>query len=393
MKLSVKRIQSLREPGRYADGAGLYLVITKTKSKNWLHRITVNGRRRDLGLGPFPDVSLAQARHRCAENRALIEDGIDPKEREAAIERERTAPAVPTFREAAISVHTALRPRWRSEKHARQWLQAVEKHCFPKLGSVPVDQITRRDVIQCLRPIWTRTPEQGRRVLQKMRAIFRWCVGNEYIENSPCGEALDFALIPQPAIKQHFRALHYSDVPDALETVELSNASDVTRLCFRFMVLTATRNAEARGAIWEDIDLDRGVWEISGDKMKVGRQHRIPLSDQAVDLLRQARGLSDGQGLVFPSPRKRGMMLSDMALLKVLRDAGLADKTTAHGFRSAFKTWAVEKTSVSWEASEAALAHQVGNTTERAYARTDWYAERVPLMQAWADYVAPSDRA
>ncbi len=159
------------------------------------------------------------------------------------------------------------------------------------------------------------------------------------------------------------------------------------------MVLTATRNAEARGAIWEDIDLDRGVWEISGDKMKAGRQHRIPLSDQAVDLLMQARGLSDGQGLVFPSPRKRGQMLSDMALLKVLRDTGLVAKTTAHGFRSAFKTWAVEKTSASWEASEAALAHQVGNTTERAYARTDWYTERCPLMQAWADYVAPSDRA
>ena len=392
MKLSVKRIQSLREPGRYADGAGLYLVITKTKSKNWLHRITVNGRRRDLGLGRFPDVSLAQARQQCAENRALISDGIDPiKEREAVAEQERMPPTVPTFREAAISVHAALRPRWRSEKHARQWLQAIEKHCFPKLGSVPVDQITRRDVIQCLRPIWTRTPEQGRRVLQKMRAIFRWCVGNEYIENSPCGEALDFALIPQPAIKQHFRALHYSDVPDALETVERSNASEVTRLCFRFMVLTATRNAEARGAIWEDIDLDHLVWEISGEKMKAGRPHRIPLSDQAVDVLRHARGLSEGQGLVFPSPRKRGLMLSDMTLLKVLRDADLAAKTTAHGFRSAFKTWAVEKTSASWEASEAALAHQVGNTTERAYARTDWYTERRPLMQAWADYVAPSD--
>ncbi len=343
MKLSVKRVQSLREPGRYADGAGLYLVITKTKSKNWLHRITVYGRRRDLGLGRFPDVSLAQARQRCAENRALVADGIDPKEREAAAERERKAPTVPTFREAAISVHAALRPRWRSEKHARQWLQAVERHCFPTLGSVPVDQITRRDVIQCLRRIWTRTPQQGRRVLQKMRAIFRWCVGNEYIENSPCGEALDFALIPQPAIKQHFRALHYSDVPDALETVERSNASDVTRLCFRFMVLTATRNAEARGAIWEDIDLDRHVWEISGDKMKAGRLQRIPLSAQAIDVLRNARDLSDGQGLVFPSPRKRGQMLSDMALLKVLRDAGIAAKTTAHGFRSAFKTWASRK--------------------------------------------------
>ena len=389
MKLSVKRIQSLREPGRYADGAGLYLVITKSKSKNWLHRVTVNGRRRDLGLGRFPDVSLSQARQRCAENRALITDGIDPKEREAATERERKAPTIPTFREAAISVHAALRPRWRSKKHARQWLQAVEKHCFPTLGSVPVDQITRRDVIQCLRPIWTRTPEQGRRVLQKMRAIFRWCVGNEYIENTPCGDALDFALIPQPAIKQHFRALHYSDVPPALETVKRSNASDATRLSFRFMVLTATRNAEARAATWEEIDLDRRVWEISGDKMKAGRPHRIPLSGQAVEVLREARGLNDGQGLIFPSPRKRGGMLSDMALLKVLRDAGLADKTTAHGFRSAFKTWAVEMTSASWEASEAALAHQVGNTTERAYARTDWYTERRPLMQAWADYVAP----
>ena len=190
-----------------------------------------------------------------------------------------------------------------------------------------------------------------------------------------------------PKVKAHFRALPYQEVQAALSTVEASQASVSARFCSRFLALTAARSGEARGANWDEIDLQDGVWRIPSERMKAGVEHRIPLSRQALDLLAEAAALRDESDLVFPSPLKSGSPMSDMTLTKVLRSTGLAERATVHGFRSSFKNWALEQTDTSWAVSEAALAHVLGNSTEQAYARSDLFERRRALMQQWADYL------
>ena len=207
------------------------------------------------------------------------------------------------------------------------------------------------------------------------------------MESNPASEAIDGALPPMPKVKAHFRALPYQEVGDALRTVGESQASLAAKLCFRFLVLTAARSGEARGATWDEIDLQDRVWRIPPDRMKAGTEHRVPLSKQVLELLVEASILRDESGLVFPSSMKRSSPLSDMTLTKILRSVGLAERATVHGFRSSFKNWTLEQTDTPWAVSEAALAHILGNSTEQAYARSDLFERRRELMQMWADYV------
>ena len=206
-------------------------------------------------------------------------------------------------------------------------------------------------------------------------------------ETNPAGEAIDGALPPMPKVKAHLRALPYQDIGSALETVEGSQASIPARLCFRFLVLTAARSGEARGARWDEIDLQSHVWRIPSERMKAGKEHRAPLSVQALELLGEASALRDESGLVFPSPLKPGAPMSDMTLTKLLRSTGLSERATVHGFRSSFKNWTLEQTDAPWAVSEAALAHILGNSTEQAYARSDLFERRRALMQQWAEYL------
>ena len=380
MALSATRVRALKKPGRYSDGDGLHLFITKSGRKSWVQRITIAGRRRDIGLGAFPSVTLAKARQKAYENRAMVAEGRDPL-------AEKNAPPMPTFREAAHVVHEANKPRWRNPSHIAGWIQTLERHAVPKLGRMPLDEIDQRDVLEVLTPIWTTRPETARRVRQRMRTIFRWSMAHGFMESNPAGEAIDGALPPMPKVKAHFRALPYQDVASAIETVEASQASIASKLCFRFLVLTAARSGEARGATWDEIDLQDRVWRIPGGRMKGGSEHRVPLSRQAVDLLGEATELREESELVFPSPLKKGEPLSNMSLMKVLRSVGLAERTTVHGFRSSFKNWTLEQTDTPWAVSEAALAHILGNSTEQAYARSDLFERRRALMQQWANYL------
>ncbi len=380
MALSATRVRALKKPGRYSDGDGLHLFINKSGRKSWVQRITIAGRRRDIGLGAFPSVTLAKARQKAYENRAMVAEGRDPL-------AEKHAPPMPTFRDAAHVVHEANKPRWRNPSHIAGWIQTLERHAVPKLGRMPMDEIDRRDVLEVLTPIWTTRPETARRVRQRMRTIFRWGMAHGFMETNPAGEAIDGALPPMPKVKAHFRALPYQEVASALEIVEASQASNASKLCFRFLVLTAARSGEARGATWSEINLEDRVWRIPGGRMKGGAEHRVPLSRQAIELLSEAATLREGAGLVFPSPLKKGEPLSNMSLMKVLRSVGLAERTTVHGFRSSFKTWTLEQTDTPWAVSEAALAHILGNSTEQAYARSDLFERRHALMQQWADYL------
>ncbi len=380
MKLSAPRVKALTAPGRYSDGDGLHLFITKKGRKSWVQRITVDGRRRDIGLGGYPSVSLAQARKRASDNRETIGNGKDPV-------AEKRKPEVPTFSKAAYTVHEANKPRWRNGSHTTAWIQTLERHAFPKIGNSPIDKIGRTDVLAVLTPIWSTRPETARRVRQRMRTIFKWAMANELTETNPAGEAIDGALPSMPKVKAHLRALPYQEVGSALRTVDASQTSLASKHCLKLLVLTAARSGEARGATWDEIDLAGATWTIPGSRMKAGVEHRVPLSDQALEMLTLAHQLEDGSGLCFPSPLRPGRMLSDMTLTKILRKSGLADRATVHGFRTSFKTWTMEQTDAPWAVGEAALAHQLGGSVEQAYARSDLFDRRRVLMQRWADYL------
>ena len=381
MKLSATRVKALRDPGRYSDGDGLHLFINKRGRKSWVQRITFDDRRRDIGLGGYPKVSLSQARKRASDNREAIGNGKDPV-------ADKRRPSTPTFSEAARTVHEANKPRWRNGSHTRAWIQTLERHAFPKIGNKHIDTISRTDVLTVLTPIWSTRPETARRVRQRMRTIFKWAMANELIETNPAGEAIDGALPSMPKVKAHLRALPYQEVGSALRTVDESQTSPASKHCLKFLILTAARSGEARGATWDEIDIEDATWTIPSSRMKAGIEHRVPLSDQALDVLMLALELEDGSGLCFPSPLRPGRELSDMTLTKILRSTGLADRATVHGFRTSFKTWTMEQTDTPWAVGESALAHQLGGTVEQAYARSDLFDRRRTLMQQWADYLA-----
>ena len=377
-KLTAAKVRAITRTGLHGDGGTLYLSVAPGGSKSWVQRLTVHGRRRDIGLGGFPLVSLAEARNKAFDNRRWARAGGDPL-------ADKHKAKVPTFREAALIVFEANKPRWRSEQHTKGWLQILERHAMPHLSDMPVDRIGREDVLRILTPLWGTRMETARRVRQRVRVVLRWAQAHGFVTENVAGEAIDGALPAMPAVKEHFRALPYREVPDALRIVEASGASLAARLCFRFLVLTAARSGEVRSAVWSEIDFDAREWRIPGARMKSGTEHRVPLSKAALTVLEQARTLDDGSGVVFPSPLKRGCPLSDMAMTKLLRDNKLADRATVHGFRSSFRDWCAE-TGKPRELAEAALAHTVGGV-EGAYFRSDLLAKRRRLMDQWAAYL------
>ena len=382
-RLSAAKVKAIKKPGMHGDGNGLYLRVTGSGSRSWMQRIVIHGRRRDMGLGSYPAIGLAEARALALANKALVTAGRDP-----LAERDRAN--VPTFREAAKKVYDANLPRWRNGKHTVNWWGSLELHAFPVIGDVKVDRIRRSDVLAVLEPIWIERPETARRVRQRIRTILRWCEAHDYCAGNAAGEALNGALPPIPRMKAHHRALPYREIAQAFEIVDASDSSLAAKLCFRFLVLTAARSGEARGATWDEIDQVDCEWRIPAGRMKGGVQHRVPLSGPALVVLEQASPLLDDSGLIFPSPVKPGHPMSDMTLTKVLRATGLAERATVHGFRSTFRDWAAECTNAPHAVMELSLAHAVGSSVEQAYARSDLIAKRRELMGQWAAFVTNS---
>ena len=367
--LKVKAVRPKEKTQRLGDGDGLYLVCRPNGSKAWVLRIREDGKRTDRGLGRYPTVSLADAREKAAALREQVEQ----------------PPAAPTFREAAERYIQANAPTWRGLKTVGNTRSQLAAYAYPVFGDTPVDRITRADVLAVLLPGWTDKPSASRKLRQRIRAVFAFALAHEWVETNPAGEAIGAALPRTPAVKAHFRALSYQDVPDALAVVEASTAGLAAKLCFRFLTLTAARSGEARGARWDEVDLNAQTWTLPGARMKAGVEHRVPLSQQALAVLQEARSLEDGSGLIFPSTK--GAPLSDMTLTKILRSTGLADRATVHGFRTSFKTWCMETTDTPWAVGEAALAHTIGNSTEAAYARSDLYQKRAELMEEWCSFL------
>ena len=384
MKLTASKVKAISKNGRYGDGAGLFLSV-RGESKTWTLRATIEGKRREIGVGPYPVLSLAQARIKAAELRLKILSGENPL---AAKVKE----SLPTFREAAERAFEAISPRWKNAKVAANWKQRLERHVMPHLADLRVDEIGREQVLKVLSPIWSTKPETARKVRRYMRQTFSWCMAHGFIEHSPAGEVIDGALPPMPSVKANYRALPFAEVGAALETIRESRATASARLCFEFVVLTACRSGEARLAQWGEIDLDARTWRIPPERTKNGREHRQPLSDQAVAVLTKARVLHDGD-LIFPSPKDASAALSNMTLTKILRDNGLADRAVVHGFRSSFRSWASECTSADFATCELCLGHHIGSAVERAYRRSDLYEKRARLLQQWANYLSGAERS
>ena len=385
MKLTAAKVAAIEKTGRYSDGAGLYFMVTKRGSRSWAQRVTVDGRKREKGLGPYPKVNLSQARRIAAANRDAVRSGRNPFEK---AERAEPEPRTMTFAEAADAWYDTREAGWKSDKYKANVKRFLEtaKDAF---GAAPVDEIANADVQAMLRPIWRTKHESARSVMERTSAVFRWCIGSGLMRYNPADGAADVLGVVDRQPK-HMKALDWRDVPAALAKIRAARfyptmAWPVTTLCFELLVLTATRGGDVRGATWNEFDLDAGVWTIPPARMKMSRPHRVPLSRQAVYLLTHHREhLGDGD-LVFESPQRKP--LSENAFSDRARKDGLG--CHPHGFRSSFRDWAAEKSGASWAAIELSLAHAVGTTVEAAYFRTALLNERGPLMQAWADFCDP----
>ena len=375
--LTPRAIAKLTDPGLYADGAGLGLKIDNRGNRRWVWRGQVGGRAAMRGLGSYPAVSLQQARKAATElvegaKAGLVAEPVPPP-----------PPKVPTFAEAAKAVIELRRPTWTNRRHAAQWERTLNIYANPALGDKPVDEITGADVLDVLEPVWTSKTETATRLRQRMETVFDWCVGHGHRQDNPAGRHILKILPSTKRMKKHHTALPYADVPAALRKVGLSTCYPLTKLAFRLLVLTATRSGEVRNADWSEIDWECATWVIPAERMKAGKEHRIPLSDQAMAVLQDARGFSGAEGLVFPAPRS-GKALSDMALTQLMRR--LEIPSTVHGFRSSFRDWAAEQSGASWSVCETALAHTIGSSTEQAYMRSDLFDKRRELMQQWSGF-------
>ena len=374
--LSAKSVEHAPS-GKHSDGDGLSLVVKPSGARSWIVRVSVAGRKRDIGIGPWPTVGLAAARQRRDEIKAEAKAGRDPTTQRSD---------VPTFGQAAEQVCDMMRPTWRDARHGDIWLGRLRKHAAP-LWHMRADRITRADVLAVLHPIWHSKPEIARRIRQGIRKVLGWVMAHhEHMASNAAGEGIDAALPRTPKVASHQRAIHYDDVPDAMRRIECSEASSASKLCLQLLILTGVRSGEARGAQWPEIDLDAAAWTIPADRMKGGStEHRVPLSKQALDVLAEARELDDGSGLVFPSPLRLGHELSWQALLKVLRTNGI--DSTARGFRSSLRQWLLERSTATWAVAEACLAHTLGNSVEQAYVRqADLFDQRRDVMADWASF-------
>ena len=364
-------------PGRHADGNGLYLFVQPSGTRSWIQRLLVRGRRRELGLGSLALVPLAEAREKALVNRKLARQGGDP------LAEKRRSQAVPTFAEAAMRVLEQKRAGWRNPRHPREWISSLRRLAFPRIGKVPVSEVTSADVLEILTPIWHQQAPTARRVRQRLRAVLEWAVAMEFRMDNPC-DRIGPVLGPQQDVTEHMQALPHREVAAVIRTVRTSVAVPAGRLAFEFLVLTAARWGEVRWAGWEEIDRDGRVWTVPARRAKTNRRHRVPLCGRALEILEAAQVLEEGAGpLVFT--HGGGKPLHDSQLRRLLRELGIA--AVPHGFRSTFRDWAGEETNHPREVIEAALAHVVRNRVEAAYARSDLFERRRRLMDDWARYL------
>ena len=380
-----------------ADGtvSGLRLHPGKDKGHGkWLLRFVSpeTNKRRDMGFGVYPEVSITEARKAAASARDLIRDGVDPIDARNtnAQARQRDAQAL-TFEKAAREVHEDLKPGWQNSKHAAQWITTLETYVFPHIGNRKVENLKARDFAEALRPIWLKKPETASRVKQRCSAVMDWCAAQELVGANPVGVVT--RLLPKQASSRervvHQPAMPWQMIPDFIENVLGAGKPSLSKTMLEFLILTAARSGEVRAMTWDEVDLDAAVWTVPAARMKAKNAHRVPLSDRAVEILKAQKDAAAHSTLVFPSPS--GRVPSDMILPKFLRDKEVESSepgrsATAHGMRSSFRDWASER-GYQRDLCERALAHTISNQAEAAYHRTDLLDQRRDMMEAWANHV------
>ena len=397
-RLNVKEIKAISEPGRYSDGNGLYLNIAPSGTKSWVQRVRVDGKRTDKGLGSVGKVSLADVRKVALANLAAIKSGRNPFDAASVPVEVKETPAIPTFADAARAVYALNLEEWGAAT-AKRWLRRLEIHAFPTLGDSAISDFTYNDIAELLNPLRAENHETARKVRQALTVVFDWAKVKGYRVDNPADSALNSILRKVKHVPENHKALHYTEVAAAIAKVKFGYAMRVTALAFEFLVLTAARPGEVRFADWSEIDLSAGVWEISAGRMKARRAHRIPLSEQAIAILRQVRWIPDPDadedslyplmevktGPVFRMPN--GKTLSENALLDRCEKDNIG--ATPHGFRTSFRSWAKAEYGARFEAIELCLAHSVGTSVTQAYDREDLLEERRGIHENWANYLDP----
>jgi integrase len=386
-RLTALAVEKQSRPGIYADGAGLNLVVTEHGVKRWELRISRGKRRRQLGLGLYPDVSLELARRTAHALRHDHPRGAQlPRGRRPASFAP-IASGAPTFRNAFNDYFETKAQQLSNPKHAAQWRSTMDAYVFPQIGERQITDITAANIVDILKPIWNAKPETAKRVLQRMRVVFEAAIVRGDRQTAAPTTGIKTVLGARSrSVPKHHAALPFSEVPVFVAHVRHQPGLPATRLAFEFLILTAARSNEVRAATWDEIDLNAALWIVPGTRMKARAPHVVPLSDRALDILQAARTANPTSTLIFPGT-KQGRPLSDMTMAKMLRSAGLGGRATAHGFRSSFKDWCAEIDKVRDDVSEAALAHKIANKVRAAYLRTQFLDERRGLMQRWTDYV------
>jgi len=378
-KLSAVQAAKITAPGRHSDGGGLYLFIDSHGRRRWIFMYARNGKRTELGLGGGRDLSLANARTEAGKLREILATGGDPKAERARDDH------IPTFGECADAYVEAMKPSWRNAKHAAQWTMTLTKYAKPMRGK-PVNAIGTQDVLDVLQGLWKRTPETAERLRGRIENVLdaAKAKGHRSGENPARWRGHLDQLLPkrQRLSRGHHSALAYDAMPDFM--ADLRSRPAVAARALEFAILTAARSGEVLGARWDEIDRKKKVWTILAERMKAGREHRVPLSLRAMEIV-EAMAMHGTEGYLFPGP-KPGKPLSSMAMAMLLRR--MKTEITIHGFRSTFRDWASETTGFPHEVCEMALAHTIGNKAEAAYRRGDLFDKRRKLMEAWAGYCA-----
>jgi len=386
-KLTPRKLANA-QAGKYEDGGGLRLVVSSAGARKWIFRFSIKGKRREMGLGSFPDVSLADARRKASECRLQAANGVDP------IEARRVEPeAVPTFTTCAARFIRTHRRGWKNAKHARQWVSTLKTYARPVIGAKHVDAIDTKDILETLSPIWTSKTETAKRLQGRIENVLDFATAHKYrdAENPARWRGHLDMLLPKPSrvtTVKHHPAMPYSDVPAFMS--ELSKNSSVSALALQFLILTATRTSEVLKAQRSEINLEAGVWTVPGSRMKGGQDHRVPLPEAALNLL-NALPRIEGNPYLFPGTRY-GRPLSNMALLQLMRGMGYGvngarGDSVPHGFRSSFRDWSGEVSSFPRDVAEMALAHAIHNKVEAAYRRGDLFEKRTKMMAAWAAFL------
>ena len=387
--LTAAMIKQVKKPGYLSDGGGLVLQVSKTGSKSWLFRYRApGGKIREMGLGSSSVVSLADARRKAELAQRQRNDGLDPllvKRQRDAQSRLEAAKGV-TFRWCAEQFIETNAPGWQNAKHSAQWSSTLETYAYPVFGNIAVASVDTALVTRCLEPIWSTKSETASRVRQRVERVLSWATVRGYREgaNPAAWRGHLDQILPKPSkvrSVQHHRALPIDEVPALMG--ELAERGGGSALALRFLALTATRTGEVIGAKWSEVDLSAKLWTIPADRMKAGKEHRIPLSREALDILREAQKVKTSD-VVFSGP-KPGHPLSNMAFAALLKRMKRTD-FVPHGLRSTFRTWAAERTNYPREVCEMALAHAVGNAVEQSYQRGDMFERRKSLMSDWAKF-------